>query len=77
MTLSKKNELFSPKLIKLNSSVSKGLSTSKEKQELITLFLEFIPNTTKFILGRIETKEDYTAAKQLRIPIYKRILFLI
>jgi EAL domain-containing protein (putative c-di-GMP-specific phosphodiesterase class I) len=61
--------LHSPDYIKLDHTRAKGLSSSAEKQELISLFLEFAQENTKLVLEGIETKADLLAAKLLGVPL--------
>ncbi len=60
---------FEPDFVKLDQTKSKDLSKSLEKQQLITLFLEFTNEKTKLVLEGIETKEDFLKAKQLGVPL--------
>lgn len=64
----KKMEILSPDFVKLDHTKSKDLSYSLDKQELVSLFLEFTHEKMKLVLEGIETKADLLAAKRLGVP---------
>nr|WP_275950884.1 EAL domain-containing protein [Cytobacillus citreus] len=62
-------ENLTPDFVKLDHTKSKGLSNSKDKQDLISLFLEYTDNKVKLVLEGIETEEDLLTAKRLGVPL--------
>ncbi|WP_077210826.1 EAL domain-containing protein [Bacillus dakarensis] len=60
---------LTPDFVKLDHTKSKDLSTSLEKQQLISLFLEFTDEKMRLVLEGIETEQDLLTAKQLGVPL--------
>lgn len=65
---------FSPDYIKLDRYFSENLSTSKEKQEMITLLIEYAKQKMGLILEGIETDVDLAYAKMIRVPVVQGYL---
>lgn len=65
----KKMEFLAPDFVKLDHTKSKDLSYSIDKQELISLFLEYTHEKMKLVLEGIETQADLQTAKQLGVPL--------
>ncbi|MBB6454926.1 EAL domain-containing protein (putative c-di-GMP-specific phosphodiesterase class I) [Salirhabdus euzebyi] len=60
---------FKPDYIKLDKYFSAGLSHSKQKQRVISFFVEFCrEENIKFILEGIESRNDFLVAQQLKVP---------
>lgn len=64
-----KAKKIKPSYVKLDYTHSQNLSRSKEKQELITFFLEIMKDHRKLVLEGIDTKEDLITAKNLGVPL--------
>lgn len=64
-----KMEAISPDFIKLDHTKAQGLSHSTDKQQLVSLFLEFTHEKTKLVLEGIETDEDLVTAKRLGVHL--------
>ena len=64
-----KMEAISPDFIKLDHTKAQGLSCSTEKQQTISLFLEYTNEKTKLVLEGIETDADLMTAKRLGVHL--------
>lgn len=64
-----KMESFSPDFVKLDYTKSNGLSYSTDKQQVVSLFLEFTNGKMQLVLEGIETKKDLITAKELGVPL--------
>jgi EAL domain-containing protein (putative c-di-GMP-specific phosphodiesterase class I) len=62
-------EAISPDFIKLDHTKAQGLSNSIEKQQTISLFLEYTNEKTKLVLEGIETDADLLTAKRLGVHL--------
>lgn len=60
---------FSPDYIKLDRYFSENLSTSKEKQEMIKLLIEYAKQKMGLILEGIENDVDLAYAKMIHVPV--------
>lgn len=60
---------LSPDYIKLDRYFAKGLSESKEKQQMILLIIQYIKGKMGLILEGIEEEVDLAQAKKLKVPI--------
>lgn len=58
-----------PDFVKLDHTKSRGLSQSFDKQQLISLFLEYTNENMKLVLEGIETEQDLLTAKRLGVPL--------
>ena len=65
---------FEPNYIKLDRYFSVGLSESKTKQKLISLFIEFSKHNMGLILEGIEKDVDLAQAKLINVPIVQGYL---
>lgn len=59
---------YAPDYIKLDRYFADGLSSSTEKQEMISLLLHYAKNKMGVILEGIEKEEDFAAARAIRVP---------
>lgn len=66
-----KLQTFFPDFVKLDHKRLKNLTHSLEKQELISLVLEFAENKIKLVLEGIETKEELLTGKKLGVPFFQ------
>ena len=64
-----KIEDISPDFIKLDHTKAQDLSHSTDKQQLVSLFLEYTHKKTKLVLEGIETVEDLLTAKRLGVHL--------
>lgn len=64
-----KMESISPDFVKLDHTKSNGLSHSKDKQQLVSLFLEYTNEKMQLVLEGIETERDLITAKELGVPL--------
>ncbi|MFE8698544.1 EAL domain-containing protein [Cytobacillus sp. FJAT-53684] len=60
---------FSPDVIKMDRYFSKELSTSKEKQRMLSLLIEYSNQELTLILEGIEKELDLAIAKSLQVPV--------
>jgi EAL domain-containing protein (putative c-di-GMP-specific phosphodiesterase class I) len=65
---------FAPNYIKLDRYFSEGLSTSKEKQEMISLFIQYTNQKMGLILEGIENDVDLAQAKRMNVPVVQGYL---
>jgi EAL domain-containing protein (putative c-di-GMP-specific phosphodiesterase class I) len=65
---------FAPQYMKLDRYFAEGLSSSKEKQEMISLFIQYAKNKMGVILEGIEKEEDLEAAKRIEVPVIQGYL---
>jgi len=65
---------FSPDYIKLDRYFSEDLSTSKEKQEMIALFIQYAKQKMGLILEGIEKDVDLAHAKLMKVPVVQGYL---
>jgi EAL domain-containing protein (putative c-di-GMP-specific phosphodiesterase class I) len=65
---------FAPDYIKLDRYFSEGLSTSKEKQEMISLFIQYAKQKMGLILEGIEKDVDLAHAKLMHVPVVQGYL---
>jgi EAL domain-containing protein (putative c-di-GMP-specific phosphodiesterase class I) len=65
---------FEPDFIKLDRYFSVDLSTSKEKQKIISLMNEYCQNGIGLVLEGIEKDKDLAIAKFLNVPIVQGYL---
>ncbi|EWG11546.1 EAL domain-containing protein [Cytobacillus firmus] len=65
---------FEPNYIKLDRYFSEGLSKSKEKQELISLFISYSKHKMGLILEGIEKDTDLAQAKLINVPVVQGYL---
>ncbi|MEH7440221.1 EAL domain-containing protein [Neobacillus drentensis] len=65
---------FAPDYIKLDRYFSKELSKSKEKQEMVSLFIQYSKGKMGLILEGIEQGPDLEQAKKLHVPVVQGYL---
>jgi EAL domain-containing protein (putative c-di-GMP-specific phosphodiesterase class I) len=65
---------LSPDYIKLDRYFAENLSNSKEKQEIISLFIRYCKNNIQVILEGIERDTDLAWARLLNVPIVQGYL---
>ena len=70
-TLFERMEKFVPHFVKLDHTYSKDLAHSKEKQQLISLVLDYTDENVELVLEGIETEEDLLTAKDLGVPLFQ------
>ena len=65
---------FSPDMIKLDRYFARGLAQSMEKQQLLSLLVEYSNERMTLILEGIEKEMDLAIAKLLRVPVVQGFL---
>jgi EAL domain-containing protein (putative c-di-GMP-specific phosphodiesterase class I) len=65
---------FAPNYIKLDRYFSMGLSQSKEKQQIISLLIQYANGKMGLILEGIEEEVDLEQAKILNVPVVQGYL---
>lgn len=64
-------EKFVPHFVKLDHTRSKDLAHSIEKQQLISLVLDYTDENVELVLEGIETEADLLIAKDLGVPLFQ------
>jgi len=65
---------FAPDYIKLDRYFADGLSSSTNKQEMISLLLHYAKDKMGVILEGVEKEADFAAAKAIRVPLIQGYL---
>lgn len=66
---------LAPDYIKVDRYYSKLLSVSKDKQQVVRLFVEFCQNDIQLILEGVENNEDFDCAARLGVKNGQGYLF--
>ncbi|MFC4409928.1 EAL domain-containing protein [Chungangia koreensis] len=64
-------EKFLPNFVKLDHTRSKDLAVSSDKQQLISIVLDYTKENAELILEGIETEADLKTAKELGVPLFQ------
>ncbi|MFZ7942487.1 EAL domain-containing protein [Neobacillus sp. 19] len=65
---------FAPNYIKLDRYFANDLSSSNEKQEMVSLLIQYASGKMIVILEGIEQEADFEAAKEIQVPIIQGYL---